>query len=82
MSTSSPSDPAFAALREDLAALQRDMKELIHDRKADATESARSVAAEGKYAVKDLVRRIEAHPLRALLIAAAVGYVSGRVLPR
>jgi ElaB/YqjD/DUF883 family membrane-anchored ribosome-binding protein len=97
MNASSNTDPAFAALQNDIAALKRDVSNLIEHLKAGATDSAqnaagqiddeartiyRNVAAEGDRAAKAISRGIEQQPLVALLIALGVGYVGGRLLSR
>jgi ElaB/YqjD/DUF883 family membrane-anchored ribosome-binding protein len=97
MSASSNTDPDLAALRDDLAALKRDVTGLIEHLKAGATNTAqsaaaqfedsacrlyRNVAAEGERSVQAISRQIEEQPLVALLIALGVGYIGGRILSR
>jgi ElaB/YqjD/DUF883 family membrane-anchored ribosome-binding protein len=97
MSESSKTVPDLAALQEDIAALKRDVTNLIEHLKAGATGGAQSaaaqldegarrlyssVAAEGERSVKAMSRQIEEQPLVALLIALGVGYVAGRLLSR
>lgn len=97
MTTSSNTDPGLAALKDDIAALQRDVATLLEHLQAGAANGARSaadqlddsvhriyrnVAAGGDRAVKGVSRQIEEQPLVALLIALGVGYVGGRLLSR
>ncbi len=97
MNASNHIDPSLAALQDDIAALKRDVANLIEHLQAGAANGARSaaeqlddgvqriyrnVAAEGDRAVKGVSRQIEEQPLVALLIALGVGYVGGRLLSR
>ena len=97
MTGSTTSDPDVAVLRDDLAALQRDVANLIEHLKTGAANTAqgaaaqlddgaqrlyRTVAAEGGRSVKAMSRQVEEQPLTAVLIALGVGYVAGRVLMR
>ena len=97
MSISSKTDPDLAALQDDLAALKRDVSNLLEHLKIGATNGAqstaerlddgaqriyRNVAAEGDRAAKAIGRQIEEQPLVALLIALGIGYVGGRLLSR
>lgn len=97
MSISSRTDPDLAALQDDLAALKRDVSNLLEHLKIGATNNAqsaaervedgaqriyRNVAAEGDRAAKAIGRQVEEQPLVALLIALGIGYVGGRLLSR
>jgi hypothetical protein len=97
MTAANDSDNDLGALRDDLAALKRDVTGLIEHLKTGATNSAqnaadqlddgahrlcRNVVAESERSAKVIGREIEEHPLLALLIALGVGYISGRVLPK
>jgi ElaB/YqjD/DUF883 family membrane-anchored ribosome-binding protein len=97
MSGSSKTDTDVAALRDDLAALKRDVGSLIEHLKTGATNTAqgaaaqlddraqrlyRTVTAEGERSVKAVSRQVEEQPLTAMLIALGVGYVAGRLLMR
>ena len=46
MNASSNTDPAFAALQNDIAALKRDVSNLIEHLKAGATDSAQNAAGQ------------------------------------
>ena len=87
----------IAALRDDFSALQRDVADLIAHLKDDAKVGTSKVAdqigagaqrlldsvtGEGECATKYACQQIEKQPLLALLIAAGIGYVGGRILSR
>jgi ElaB/YqjD/DUF883 family membrane-anchored ribosome-binding protein len=90
------SDPDLARLGEDLATLQRDVARLMADLTNGATNTAsgagsaigdglrqaENLAAEASRAARALGRQVEDQPVTALLIAAGVGYVAGRLLSR
>ena len=97
MSASLKSDPDFAALHDDVAALRRDVASLIAHLSGGATSTAqaaaehidegarrlyRGVVAEGEASVNAIGRQIEEQPLVAILIAVGLGYIGGRLLPR
>jgi ElaB/YqjD/DUF883 family membrane-anchored ribosome-binding protein len=97
MTEASGGKPDLATVQEDIAALKRDVANLIEHLKAGATNGAqsaagqldeaaqrlyRSVAAEGDRSIKAMSRQIEEQPLTALLIALGVGYFAGRLLSR
>ena len=97
MSGSSKTDVDVLALRDDLAALKRDVTSLIEHLKTGAAKTAqgaaaqlddgaqrlyRNIAAEGERSVKAVSRQVEEQPLTAMLIALGVGYVAGRILMR
>jgi ElaB/YqjD/DUF883 family membrane-anchored ribosome-binding protein len=97
MSDIGRADPNLAALQADLVALKRDVTTLLEGWKAGATSRVQGVAAEidgrargayrgiadsGQRSAKEVGRHVEAHPLLALLIAAGIGFIGGRALPR
>jgi len=97
MSASLNGGPEMATLQHDIAALKRDVTKLMEHLKAGATGTAQnaaaqidagarqiysSVAAEAERSAKVLSRQVEEQPLMSLLIAAGVGYISGRLLSR
>ena len=97
MTAASEEKPDLAAVQEDIAALKRDVANLIEHLKAGASNGAqsaagqldeaaqrlyRSVAAEGDRSIKAMSRQVEQQPLTALLIALGVGYFAGRLLSR
>jgi hypothetical protein len=97
MSGSTKTDADVVALRDDLAALKRDVTSLIEHLKNGATKTAqgaaaqfddgaqrlyRNITAEGERSVKAVSRQVEEQPLTAMLIALGVGYVAGRILMR
>ena len=84
-------------LRDDIAALKRDVTNLMEHLKASATGSAqsaaaqldegarelyRNVAAEAERSAKAIGRQVEEQPITSLLIAMGVGYISGRLMSR
>ena len=97
MSAPNSTDPSLTALRDDLAALKRDVTGLIEHLKVGASNSAQSateqvdtaahrlgssVTASGEQSAKEIGRQVEEHPLFALLLALGVGYIGGRLLSR
>jgi ElaB/YqjD/DUF883 family membrane-anchored ribosome-binding protein len=90
-------DQDIPALRDDIAALQRDVGILLGHLKSSATNGAQSaadqvqesttrayrhIAAESARSVAAMERQVEDRPLMAVLIAAGVGYIGGRLLSR
>jgi ElaB/YqjD/DUF883 family membrane-anchored ribosome-binding protein len=97
MSGSSNSDSGLDAVRDDIAALKRDVTALMEHLKAGVAGTAQSaaaqvdegahrichnLAAEAERQAKALGRQVEEQPLTALLIALGVGYIGGRFLSR
>ena len=97
MTAPNNTDPNLITLRDDLAALKRDVAGLLEHLKVGASNGAQSaaeqvddathrlcssIAASGEQSVKDIGRQVEEHPLLALLLALGVGYVGGRLLSR
>jgi len=95
--SSSAIDPSLIALQEDVAALKRDIGNLLAHLKTSATSSAQSaadqigdganrlyrdVASEGCKSAKALGRQIEEQPVLAVLIVLGLGYIGGRLLTR
>jgi ElaB/YqjD/DUF883 family membrane-anchored ribosome-binding protein len=80
-------------LREDIAALRSDLTRLVKSMSKDAgdlsNEAQREarrlyskLAKEGERSAKAVVHELEERPLTTLLIAFAIGFVGGRLLPR
>lgn len=84
-------------LRSDLAALQRDVSDLMSHLKTTAANGASSAVSEvgksaqhlyqdtvasGSASIKAISKGIEDQPILALLIAAGVGYLGARLLSR
>ena len=97
MSNSISTDPTLLALQEDVAALKRDITNLLAHLKTSATAGVQSAAdqiedgatrlyrnasAEGCKSAKALGQQIEEQPLLALLVVLGVGYIGGRLLTR
>jgi hypothetical protein len=97
VSISTRQDADLIAVKDDIAALKRDVASLIEHLKAGVTRGVqtaaahvdggsrrvyRNAAAEGERAVKSIGERVERQPLLALLIAIGIGYIGGRVLDR
>ncbi len=96
MSTTN-SEADINALRDDLAALKRDVANLIEHFSSSATTNAQNAAsqidegvrqfysdatAKGGETAKLVGKQIEEQPIAALLIALGLGYITGRVLSR
>ena len=86
-----------AALQRDILALKKDVATLVSHLQEQTTNGARgaaerlerqaeqiyrSIAAEGQHKAEQLSERIESQPLTAVLVAAGIGYISGRLLSR
>lgn len=87
----------LAALQADVTALKKDVATLLDHLQAGTVNGARgavnrfekqaeqlyrSVAAEGQKSAEALSHRIEDQPLTAVLVAAGIGYLGGRLLTR
>jgi len=90
-------NPDLATVQADLAALKRDVKDLVAHMKSAATSSAsdaietsevsarkflQDIVNEGERSMKAVGQKVEDQPITALLIAFGVGYLGGRVLSR
>ena len=81
-------------LKDDVAALKRDLGTLVEHLKGGAAGGATSqlgdeakqlyarLAAEGARSAEALGKKVEEQPLTSLLISFVVGFVAGRVLAR
>lgn len=89
--------PDLAALQADMLALKKDVATLLDHLQKETVNGARgavdrfekqaeqlyrSVAAEGHKSAEALSHRIEDQPLTAVLVAAGIGYLGGRLLSR
>jgi ElaB/YqjD/DUF883 family membrane-anchored ribosome-binding protein len=87
----------LAALQKDIHALKKDVANLLGHLQDETVNGARgaaqrlekqaeqiyrSVANEGQKQAEALSHRIETQPLTAVLVAAGIGYISGRLLSR
>jgi len=61
-----------AALKSDLAALVRNMKNGVYE----------DLAAQGERSVKAIGRHVEEQPILSLLLAFAAGFIGSRLLSR
>lgn len=92
-----PIAPDLASLQSDLAALRQEVGNLLQHLKTTAGNGAeaaaaridgtsrriyRSLATEGERSLKEITAQVEEQPLLALLIAAGIGYLGGRLLSR
>jgi ElaB/YqjD/DUF883 family membrane-anchored ribosome-binding protein len=97
MSPPAVSDADLANLQNDIAALKSDVASLLTHLRQGATNGAqsaadqiddsarrlyRSIAAESARPLKAIGTQIEEQPVVALLVAAGVGFIAGRVLGR
>ena len=86
-----------AALQKDITALKKDVATLLGHLQEETVNGARgaaqrlekqaeqiyrSVANESQKQAEALSQRIETQPLTAVLVAAGIGYISGRLLSR
>lgn len=89
--------PDVAALQADIIALKQDVAKLLDHLQKETVNGAksavdrlekqagllyRSVAAEGHKQAEVLGNKIEDQPITAVLIAAGIGYLGGRLLAR
>lgn len=89
--------PDLAALQNDINALKKDVATLLGHLQAETVNGARSaanrlekqaeqiyrsVAAEGQKQAEVLSNKIEDQPITAVLVAAGLGYLGGRLLSR
>ena len=76
----------IAALQKDFAALKKDVASLLDHLQEETVNGAdrvyRTVAKESQRQAEVLSHRIESQPLIAVLIAAGIGYIGGRLLSR
>jgi ElaB/YqjD/DUF883 family membrane-anchored ribosome-binding protein len=87
----------LATLRADMTSLRRDVSSLlghlktgavngVQDAVADMNGRARAayggIADGGERSAREIGRQVGAHPLFALVVAAGIGFVGGRVLSR
>ena len=94
---SAPITPDLSALQADMVALRKDVATLMEHLRKETANGAygaaarlekqagqlyRSVASEGQKSAEALSNRIEDQPLTAVLIAAGIGYLGGRLLSR
>jgi len=92
-----PAAPDLAALQSDVIALKRDVAALLDHLQKQTANGARgavdrfekqaemlyrTVAAESQKSAEALSHRIEDQPLTAVLVAAGIGYLGGRLLAR
>lgn len=97
MAMSATGNPDLAAVQADLAALKRDVGDLVAHLKASATASVqgatasledgaskllRNITDEGERSMKAVGQKIEEQPLMALMVAFGIGYIGGCVLSR
>lgn len=89
--------PDLAALQDDILALKKDVATLLTHLQKETVNGAkgavdriekqaehlyRTVSAEGHKQAEVLSHKIEDQPLTAVLIAAGIGYLGGRLLAR
>ena len=89
--------PDLTTLQADVTALKKDVASLLDHLQAGTLNSARgtvdrlekqaemlyrTVTAEGQKSAEALSHRIEDQPLTAVLVAAGIGYLGGRLLTR
>ncbi len=97
MSNSNTADQSLAALQEDVAALKRDLGQLLarmtstastaaHGAASDiqdrATRMLHEATAEGGRSFKAIGHQVEEQPVLALLVVLGLGYLGGRLLSR
>lgn len=76
-------------LRDELASLKDDIARLVKNMRSGASELGdeahdlyERLSKEGERSARAVIREVEERPLTALLVAFAVGFISGRFLPR
>ena len=89
--------PDLAALQADVTALKKDVASLVDNLQKQTVNGAigavdrlekqaeqlyRSVYAKGEHQAEVLSHKIEDQPIAAVLIAAGIGYLGGRLLAR
>ena len=89
--------PDLSALQADVLALKKDVATLLDHVQKETVNGARSavdrlekqaeqlyrnIAAESQKSAEALSHRIEDQPLTAVLVAAGIGYLGGRLLSR
>jgi ElaB/YqjD/DUF883 family membrane-anchored ribosome-binding protein len=88
--TTQEADGDIDRIAKDIQALKRDLARLMEHVKTGATETVSgeasrlydSIASEGQRHAATLAQSVEEKPLASVLIAFAIGFVSGRILLR
>jgi ElaB/YqjD/DUF883 family membrane-anchored ribosome-binding protein len=88
--TTHETDSDIERIAKDIQALKRDLARLMEHAKTGATETVsgeasrlyETIASEGQRHAAALAQSVEEKPLASVLIAFAVGFVSGRILLR
>nr|WP_316656060.1 hypothetical protein [uncultured Gellertiella sp.] len=97
MATSNTTENDIAALREDLASLRQDLSSLVSNLKSEAVSGVSKTASQiddnvqalyrsaldnGGEGARQISKRIEDHPLLAILVVLGAGYLGGRAMSR
>lgn len=91
------SDASTAALKDDITALRADFSALMQHLKMDATNGLNSATSQIDEGARDIYRsmpkrgqksarmmnaQVEEQPVAAMLIAAGIGFIAGRLFAR
>lgn len=90
MSETNAGDGDLDRIANDIQALKRDLARLLEHAKSGAADTVSSeasrlydtIASEGQRRAEALAQSVEEKPLASVLIAFAVGFVTGRLLLR
>jgi ElaB/YqjD/DUF883 family membrane-anchored ribosome-binding protein len=74
--------PDLATLQDDMTALKKDVGSLLDHLQKETVDGARGAVDRLEKQAEKFSHHIEGRPLTAVLVAAGIGYLGGRLLAR